>query len=201
MFDLIADVSQQYNPKSLKITLTETPPPRFSVIPFRNEKVAVMSITRETSEELNGIYQAKGFLGGFLVEEAVPVAYKKVWENKTPTPGICLLTLFHRKPTIGEGTFIQRWHEGHTPLSLRLHPLWNYNRNVVKQKLTDGPVWYDGIVEEQFKTRRKLLNPMHFFGPWWKVPYHMLLVYKDTISFIDMKRLETYLATEYHFKT
>jgi hypothetical protein len=61
--------------------------------------------------------------------------------------------------------------------------------------------WYDGIVEEQFRTAPDLLNPLKFFGPPLKVPYHMYLVYRDTVSFIDMKRIEAYLATEIHIKS
>ncbi len=90
---------------------------------------------------------------------------------------------------------------GHTPLSLRLHPLWNYNRNVVNSTLTGNSKWYDGIVEEQFKKPSDLLNPLIFFGPPLKVPLHMYQVLKDTRSFIDMRKIETYLTTEFHFKS
>jgi len=197
MFDLTSAISDDIRPDNLKIILTEEAPPGFSIIPFRKEKVAVISVTRETDDVLGIITKSNGFQGGYHVEEAVPVAYKKDWENKQPTPGVCLLTLFHRKPEIDQDTFIRRWHDGHTPLSLRLHPLWNYNRNVVKNTITESAVWYDGIVEEQFRSRSELLNPLKFFGPSWKVPYHMFLVYRDTVSFIDMKKIETYLATEY----
>jgi hypothetical protein len=135
------------------------------------------------------------------VEEAIPVTYEKTWGDGVPTPGECLLTLFHRKPDLDQDTFIRRWHGGHTPLSLRLHPLWNYNRNVVVKALNENSTWYGGIVEEQFRTAAELLNPFIFFGPALKVPYHMYLVYRDTISFIDMKRIETYLATEIHIRS
>jgi hypothetical protein len=90
---------------------------------------------------------------------------------------------------------------GHTPLSLRLHPLWNYNRNVVSNTLSGQSLWYDGIVEEQFKKPSDLLNPFIFFGPPLKVPLHMYQVWMDTRSFIDMKKIETYLTVEIHFKS
>jgi len=147
------------------------------------------------------ITEAEGFKGGYAAEEAIPVAYKKDWKDGKKTPGECLLTLFHKKPGIDQDTFIKRWHEGHTPLSLRLHPLWNYNRNVVKNVLREDSQWYDGIVEEQFQKASDLLNPCTFFGPPLKVPFHMYQVWMDTRSFIDMKRIETYLATEIHLKS
>jgi hypothetical protein len=147
------------------------------------------------------IMQADGFEGGYLVEEAIPVAYRKAWKDGSLTPGVCLLTLFHSKPGLDRETFIRRWHMGHTPLSLRLHPLWNYNRNVVVGTLDHDSRWYDGIVEEQFMRSPDLLNPLIFFGPPLKTPRHMYRVLQDTRSFIDMKRMETYLAMEVHFKS
>ena len=142
-------------------------------------------------------------LAELMLEQLAPSTLKAsmttTWEDGGPTPGVCLLTLFHRKPDLDYGVFVKRWHEGHTPLSLKLHPLWNYIRNVVKGTITEQAPWYDGIVEEQFQEDSHLLNPLVFFGPPLKVPRHMWQVLADTKSFIDMKRIETYLATEIHF--
>ena len=146
------------------------------------------------------ITREQGFTGCYKVEEAIPVAYEKTWKDGDPTPGVCLLTLFHKKPGLDQETFINRWHHSHTPLSLRLHPLWNYNRNVVISISSEDSKWYDGIVEEQFQKPSDLLNPFVFFGPPLKVPLHMYQVLKDTRSFIDMRKIETYLTTEIHFK-
>lgn len=186
------------NAEAVKVTLTQGPPPKLSVIPFRNSKIAVFSIYKDDNQKVDLLLNSEGFAGAFKVEEAIPVAYKKSWEDGMPTPGICLLTLFHRKPGIHYDTFIHRWHNGHTPLSLKLHPLWNYNRNVVLQNLSDHPSWYDGIVEEQTRTRSELLNPFKFFGNGLKILGNMISVYTDTKSFLDYKRIETYLAQEYH---
>lgn len=201
IFKLSEDVLEQYSPETLKICLTLKPPPLFSVIPFKKEKIAVVSVTREKVQAMDLITHAEGFRGGYAVEEAIPVVYKKEWEDGSPTPGACLLTLFHKKPGLDQETFIKRWHDGHTPLSLRLHPLWNYNRNVVNSVITLHSQWYDGIVEEQFQKSSDLLNPLVFFGPPLKVPLHMYQVLMDTRSFIDMRRIETYLTTEFHFKS
>lgn len=61
----------------------------------------------------------------------------------------------------------------------------------------DHPAWYDGIVEEQVRTRSELLNPFKFFGRPHRVIQNMLAVYLDTKSFLDYKKIETYLAVEY----
>jgi len=199
MFDVADILLEQFGPDALKASLTTRRPPRFSVIPFRNDKIAVFSLTGRTKDSVLVFGGEHGCSGGYLVEEAIPVAYEKTWEDRIPTPGICLLTLFHSKPGLDYKLFISRWHKGHTPLSLKLHPLWNYNRNVVKESITENAPWYDGIVEEQFQEGSHLLNPLIFFGPPLKVPWHMWQVLADTKSFIDMKRIETYLATEVHF--
>jgi len=201
IFNLCNAVAEKYEPESLKTCLTVKPPPRISVIPFKREKIAVISLTHKTSTGIDLITREQGFTGSYMVEETIPVAYEKTWKDGDATPGVCLLTLFHKKPGLDQETFINRWHHSHTPLSLRLHPLWNYNRNVVKSILSEDSLWYDGIVEEQFEKPSDLLNPFVFFGPPLKVPLHMYQVLKDTRSFIDMRRIETYLTTEFHFKS
>lgn len=199
MFELAKRILALHPPEKLKITLTTGKPPALSVIPFRKEKVAAFSLTGNPGP-VEVLGAAEGFTGAYSVEEAIPVSYGKKWKDWEPTPGVCLLTLFHQKPGIDRDSFLTRWHQSHTPLSLRLHPLWNYNRNVVLESLTDNSLWYDGIVEEQFRTRKDLLNPFRFFGPPLQVPGHMLEVWRDSRSFIDMKRIEPYLAKEYLLK-
>jgi hypothetical protein len=188
-------------PYSIKVTLTREAPPRISVIPFRKNKIAVFSVYKEDHEPLGDLHKAEGFSGAFKVEEALPVSYGKTWPDGEPTPGICLLALFHRKPGIDYDVFIDRWHNGHTPLSLKIHPLWHYNRNVVLQKLCDRPGWYDGIVEEHTRTRKELLNPFRFFGNGLEIIGNMISVYTDTNGFLDYKRIETYMTAEYHIKS
>ena len=196
-FQLCAEINKRDEPDYLSISLTKKRPPLLSVIPFKRDKAAVISIRKKdilldlkalSTENLEGIYQ---------VEEAIPVRYDKTWPDGMETIGVCLLTLFRQRRDIDYDTFIDRWHHSHTPLSLRLHPLWNYNRNVVRKSLMDGSCSYDGIVEEQFRHRKDLLNPAIFFGNIFTMWYHMLEVYIDTKRFIDYKTMETYLATEY----
>jgi len=185
----------------IKVSYTENPPPKISVIPFKKEKIAAISVFSAEKGNFGILMNAPGFLGGYLVEEAIPVAYEKTWADGVNTPGVCLLTLFRKKNGIDYNTFIHRWHNGHTPLSLKIHPLWNYNRNVVKEKLTDISYEWDGIVEEHFRTSSDLLNPIKFFGNLLIMVYNMLRVYFDTKSFLDYKTIETYLAAEIWIKS
>lgn len=185
----------------IKVSYTEYPPPKIAVIPFKKKKIAAFSVFSPEKGNFGVLMNAPGFLGGYVVEEAVPVAYEKTWADGVNTPGVCLLTLFRKKKGIDYNTFIHRWHNGHTPLSLKIHPLWNYNRNVVKEKLTDSTYDWDGIVEEHFRTSSNLLNPLKFFGNPLIMVYNMLRVYIDTKSFLDYKTIETYLATEIWLKS
>ena len=137
----------------------------------------------------------------FTVEEALPVHYDKTWADGEPTPGVCLFTLFNKRPDLSQETFLDRWHNGHTPLSLKIHPLWNYNRNVVLDQDAQNSENWDGIVEEQFKTRSDLLNPIRFFGHLGIMPYRMWQVYSDTKGFLEYHTIEPYFASEIHLKS
>jgi hypothetical protein len=185
----------------LKVTFTKTPPPGISVIPFKKKKIAAFSIFKNDKEVIRDLVQSPGFSGAYTVEEAIPVNYKKTWVDRSYTPGICLFTLFKQKEKISYDQFLDRWHNSHTPLSLRIHPLWNYNRNVVSRKLTETTFPWHGIVEEQFRTKSDLLNPIKFFGNPWVMPYRMWQVYSDTNSFLDYKSIEPYYAHELHIKS
>ena len=60
---------------------------------------------------------------------------------------------------------------------------------------------WDGIVEEQFKTRSDLLNPIRFFGHLSIMPYRMWQVYSDTKGFLEYHTIEPYFASEIHLKS
>lgn len=185
----------------ISVTYTSQPPPGISVIPFKNKKIAAISVYSKNGFEWTSIYIEDGFSGAYKVEEALPVIYKKDWPDEQTTPGACLLTLFQQKKGIDYDTFIDRWHNSHTPLSLKIHPLWHYNRNVVKEKLNDSSKEWDGIVEEHTRAKSELINPTKFFGNLFTMFYNMLRVYFDTKSFLDYKTIETYLVTEVHIKS
>ena len=179
-----------------KVLYTAEPPPKISIIPFKKSKIASISVYKENESLIDSIINLQGFSGVYKVSEALPVAYEKTWPDREITPGICLLTLFNRKKGIDYETFIHRWHNSHTPLSLKIHPLWNYSRNVVEKILVENSTSYEGIVEEQMRTDRDLLNPFRFFGNPLVIIPRMIAVYKDTQSFLDYSGIETYMARE-----
>ena len=191
-------ILNSYKPLRLHYTITLEKPPKVSVIPFRKEKIALISLTAEDDAFLRKIQKADGYEGTYLVNEALPIAYNKDWEDGEATPGVCLLTLFRQKKGIDKKTFINRWHNGHTPLTLKIHPIYHYNRNEVTGTLGEPKIFFDGIVEEHCRTRKDLLNPFRFFAKSGLAPVNMIKTYFDVKSFIDYKSIETYLVKEFH---
>ena len=201
ILSLAKELSESLSVDKLKVTYTKEAAPKLSIIPFKKKKIAAISVFKKDADPVKSILEGPGFVGGYVVEEAIPVGYSKSWQDASVTPGICLLTLFKQKKGLSHKDFIDRWHNGHTPLSLEIHPLWNYNRNVVKDILgNESPRW-DGIVEEQFREKSELLNPVKFFGNPLIMPYRMWQVYADTKSFLDYKSIEPYFAHEYWVKS
>ena len=195
--EIVRGLEGSLQPDALHFTLTEKAPPPISIIPFSRKKVAAISIRKADEEPVERLLKAEGFLGAYRVNEALPVAYEKTWPDGERTPGACLLTLFAQKKNIDYATFLDRWHNSHTPMSLRFHPLWHYNRNVVDERLAPDSAGFDGIVEEQVREARDLLNPFRFFGNPLVIVPRMIMVYRDTKSFIDYPSMETYLAASY----
>ena len=140
------------NLSRLSYTITIERPPKMGVIPFSKEKIAMVSVWDEEDNNLELIQQQDGYSGTCMVTEALPVAYEKNWKDGEATPGVCLLTLFRQNKKIDYETFMHRWYNGHTPLTLKIHPIYHYNRNAVEANLGDPPILYDGIVEEHCRT-------------------------------------------------
>jgi hypothetical protein len=196
IMQLAHSVVKAVNPQKLKVVITSGPPPAVSIIPFQKKMVASVSVYKEDNVPVTLLVSAAGFAGAYCVTEALPVEYEKRWPDGEVTPGVCLLTLFNRKKGLDHETFIHRWHNSHTPLSLRIHPLWNYSRNVVTDLMVPGSQGYEGIVEEQMRTDADLLNPFRFFGNPLVIIPRMIAVYRDTKSFLDYRGIETYFSRE-----
>jgi hypothetical protein len=188
------------DPQRLKVHVP-APTPRFSLIPFRRDPIALFSLWGEKFDWAGLLGDRGGKLEGYRVTESVPVAYRRDWPDGQASPGIGLLTLMNRNPSMEYAEFMKEWHGRHTPKSLRIHPLWNYVRNVVEEPLVEGSPRFDGIVEEHFRSRSDLLNPVKFFGgAFWMLP-HMVEVGLHVRRFLDMSTMENYLVTEHHIRS
>jgi hypothetical protein len=191
------------DPRPLRVTLTTRPPPRASVFPFRRSPLALISLWGGgPAGELAGLLGEYGQrVEGYRVQESEPVRLERGWPDGQPTPGEGLLTLLRRRPGLDDATFIRRWHGGHTPLTLEVHPVWAYVRNVVQQASVPGSPPLDGIVEEHFRRPGDLHNPLRFFGgPLWMIP-NMIRVWLDIRRWLDTSDLQTYLVTEVQLRS
>lgn len=186
----------------VKLVLTEKVPPGYSVIPFKKIKIAAISVYfKKEKEIIPSLLESGEFIGSYQVTEALPVEYDKTWPDGEITPGVCMLTIFRKKKGLEYEKFIDRWHNGHTPLSLKVHPLWHYNRNVVDEQSPSSTEIFDGIVEEHCRTSSELFNPFKFFGNPLVIIPRMIQVYFDVNSFIDYPSIESYVVSEYHIKS
>ena len=192
------------DPARLKLTLTEEAPPKLALFGFKKQPLASFCIWDDAGDAerfTEALRDADPSVSGYEVEESTPVPYARSWEDGEPTPSPILLTLLHKKPGLSFDEYIRRWHGGHTPLSLEVHPLWYYVRNVVRSAVTTGADPCDGIVEEACPTRADLLNPTHFFGGALRMVPNMLRVAKDIKGFLDLSKVEVFYATEYHLRS
>ncbi len=204
MRDEVSAQLLQLGPSKLQLTVTEAPPPKLSLFPFKRQPIAIFNVYDEAdnpSRYVEALQSAASSVSGYEVDEAYPVAYDRVWKDGEPTPSPILLTMLRKKAGVTSDEYIRRWHGGHTPLSLQIHPLWYYQRNVIHKAVTDGADPSDGIVLEACRTRGDLLNPARFFGGALEMVPNMLRVANDIKGFLDMKKTETFYATEYHLRS
>jgi hypothetical protein len=107
-----------------------------------------------------------------------------------------MLSLLRRRRGLPDAEFLRRWHDGHSPLALEVHPTWNYVRNVVVDAALSASPPLCGIVEEQFRTREELVDPVRLFGGWTRMLPNMARVLADVSGFLDLGAIENYVVTE-----
>lgn len=166
-------------------------PPRVTLVPFRRTPIALVSL-RGTESALTAarasLAKLPGRLEGWEVDESIPVA-------RTAHVATTLLTLFRRSPRIEPALFRTRWFDEHTPMTLEIHPVIGYVRNVALRPLLEGSAPWDGIVTEDFAEERDLVT-LRLFGTGPKALLNAIRVGRHVRSFLDLKTIETYLVTE-----
>ena len=141
-------------------------------VPVRAEEgevAGLVTLSLPNAEKREEIERALGAvsekIAGYRVTESIPLEYdRRTWPDGERSPGAKLVTLFHKPAEMPYDAFIREWHEVHTPLSLQIHPLWRYIRNVVEESVTVGAPHFDGIVEEHFRSVEDITDPDRFYG-------------------------------------
>jgi hypothetical protein len=137
-------------------------------------------------------------LAGYIVTESIPRDFdRRTWADSERTPGIKQVTFFDRLPGMAHDAFIRQWHGSHTPLSLEIHPLWCYVRNVVERPVTDDAPRWLGIVEETFREVEDFTDPGRMYGS----VENMRRVLADVRKFIDLDTIEVYVMSEYTIRS
>ena len=209
--DFLATVHGRLAPRLLdtdaarvKLSVTEHRPPALRVVPIRNQAFGLFSLWHESEAlpGLPGILADSGLdWATYRVQESTPCAYERDWPDGQRSPGVVLLTLFMARRGLSRERFVDIWHGEHTPMAMRIHPLWNYVRNVVDDRDPDAAPAFSGIVEEHFRKREDVTDPRRFFGGDGQVVRNMLRVGLHTRSFIDLAKVQNYLVSEYHLRS
>lgn len=200
VFDRLTPALLKLDPAALKVSLTDPERPRLTVLPLRKDPLALISYwsaaDTDVAAQIQPLLGPDMTLHGYRVEESVPVACEKTWADGGPSPGVVLLTLLRQNPKLSYEDFMHEWHGRHTPKALRIHPFWNYIRNVIKEPVVDNSPQFEGIVEEHFRTRADCVNPVRMFGGPLKFIPHMIEVGLHAKHFLDLKQTENYLLKE-----
>ena len=136
-------------------------------------------------------------VAGYLVTESVPRDFDaRAWPDGVCSPGVKLISVFEQPARLTREEFIARWHGSHTPLTLEIHPLWRYVRNVVARPLTAGAPNFAGIVEEHVRELADLTDPARFYGGKENMAANMRRVLDDARSFLDLERVASVVTSE-----
>ena len=206
ILDKLAPRLLQLNPEKLKVDLTEPKRPRLTVLPLRKNHLAMISVWDGRADRAQQWQSEMASLGwpvaGYQVTESTPKACTKDWKDCEASPGIVMLTLMKKNPSLSHEQFMHEWFEHHTPkIALKVHPLWNYIRNVVDSVVVAGSPPLDGIVEEHCLKRRDVTNPVRYFGGPLKMIPNMIKVGLHANKFLQLSAVENYLLTEYHIRS
>jgi hypothetical protein len=181
---------------SVTLWATQALPPRLTVVPFRRTPLVFLSVRGPAAHQAEVLAALEGLgepLEAWEVETTEPV-------RRAPVAAACLLTFFRKRPGIDPGLFHHRWFEEHTPMTLRIHPVTGYVRNVVKEHLVVGSAPWDGIVTEDFAQHSHLVSLGVFgqglFGRGGAAILNAVRVGRHVSSFLDLRTLETYLVHE-----
>ena len=131
---------------------------------------------------------------GYLVTESIVREYQaRDWLVGERSPGITLVAAFRKSAVLADEKSDRRWHEGHSKLSLKVHPLWRYVRNTVARVITPGAPDFRAIVEERVR-RYEDMEPEAFYRGQQPLVANDLATFVD-LGGIDQMRIE--LMSEY----
>jgi len=136
------------------------------------------------------------YAAGYRVSEATPLDYDHKGRHGSRSPGVVQVTCLRRRPGMNRAAFIEHWHRRHTPLALRVHPLWRYGRNVVDEAITRDAPAHEGLVELHFRHAEDLTDVERLYGG---DRANAQVIAEDVRTFIDMQTIQVTPMSEYVF--
>ncbi len=200
----VISVVMKHNPDNCKVTISAVEQPSITILPLKRNGFAMFSVAGIDRDiifnELKSFLNPGRLLYGYAVHESPYLLSGRSWNHGSESPGLILLTMFRKKKNQRRETFMRIWFGEHSPMSIVIHPLINYIRNVVTGYLTEDTPRIDGIVEEHFGADRDLLNPIRMFGGIKKALPSMLRIQRHVSGFIDLSNIRNYICREYLIK-
>lgn len=194
----------KHNPANCKVTISAVEQPSMTILPLKRNGFAMFSVAGIDRDvifnELKSFLNPDRLLYGYAVHESPYLLSGRTWEPGSESPGLILLTMFRKKKNQPRENFMGIWFGEHSPMSIVIHPLADYIRNVVTGYLTEDTPRFDGIVEEHFGADRDLLNPVRMFGGIKKALPSMLRIQRHVSGFIDLSNIRNYICREYLIK-
>jgi hypothetical protein len=133
-------------------------------------------------------------LAGYLATESILRDYAgRNWKSGEASPGIALVTTFPKPDALDDETFYARWHGSHGPLSLELHPLTRYVRNMVARVLTPDAPPIRAIVSESVESAAVAGDVEKFYGG----RENRKRIVADLFSFAELETMSTVVMREY----
>jgi hypothetical protein len=202
VFERTIPAVRQLSPGPLKVGLTDAPNPKRSLVPLRRKNLLMVSVWGEIDAgEVARALDGPGVeVFGYRVDESIPIKVERAWrvgERGDPPPGVVLLTLLARSPRLDRDEFLAEWHGVHTPKAMRIHPMWGYVRNVIEARLPEASPEFEGVVEEHYRERADVLNPVRMFGGALRFVPNTIEILRHVRHFLDLQRTENYLLSEW----
>ena len=117
---------------------------------------------RDAVELLGGHVEHPDHVAAYLVTESVPMPPPQTAPGAR-TPGLANIALLRRPADLDETTWLNRWHNDHTPVAIATQATFGYVQNHVVRPLTKDAAPVSAIVEELFPIEA-VISLHAFFG-------------------------------------
>lgn len=146
----------------------------------------------------------------YIVEESVYTEYggnrhasPRNWPDGRRSPGITAVTCMERPKKLTRDEWIRRWHGTMSPVSEEIQPRTRYVRNLIVESLSPGAPPFEGIVAENWPSKKHVTNPFLFYGASnpFRLAVNMFRILRAVTSFLSLRRIQVTMMSEYFVKT